>query len=124
MSANPKYESEEITFEVFAADIARLIKARLGDKDITQLLGVVFLDTPEVAALLRVKPGTVEQWVSDNKIPYRKARGHTIFMLAEVISWTLPTSPDADPHCDHRLTLPRGVKLAASSLAAIGERKK
>ena len=49
-----------------------------------------FLTVEEVAQLLRVEDGTIRNWVSANKIPYRKACSNTLFLLEEIIAWTLP----------------------------------
>jgi hypothetical protein len=51
---------------------------------------VVFLEVEEVATLLRSTVGTITQWVSQNKIPYRKANGKTLFLLDEILNWTMP----------------------------------
>jgi excisionase family DNA binding protein len=52
---------------------------------------VVFLTTDEVADLFRSTPATITQWVSQGKIPFRKANGKTLFLLDEVLNWTMPT---------------------------------
>jgi excisionase family DNA binding protein len=49
-----------------------------------------FLIVEEAASLLRVEIGTVRNWVSQNKIPYRKAGANILFMLEEILEWTLP----------------------------------
>jgi hypothetical protein len=52
---------------------------------------VVFLTTDEVADLFRSTPATITQWVSQGKIPFRKANGKTLFLLDEILNWTMPT---------------------------------
>ncbi len=47
-----------------------------------------FLTVEEVAALLRVKRRTVHYWVSERRIPFRKAGRFTIFDRDEVLAWT------------------------------------
>ncbi|HEX8073220.1 MAG TPA: helix-turn-helix domain-containing protein [Pyrinomonadaceae bacterium] len=47
-----------------------------------------FLTVEEVATLLRVKPRAVYQWVSERKIPFRKAGRYTLFDRAEIVEWT------------------------------------
>jgi excisionase family DNA binding protein len=47
-----------------------------------------FLTVAEVAALLRVKPRTIYEWTTNDKIPYRKAGRVTLFDRAEIIEWT------------------------------------
>ena len=47
-----------------------------------------FLDVKEVASLLRLKPRTVYDMVSQGRIPYRKAGDRTIFLLSEILEWT------------------------------------
>jgi len=47
-----------------------------------------FLTVEEVAELLRVKPRTIHYWVSERRIPFRKAGRFTLFDCDEVINWT------------------------------------
>jgi excisionase family DNA binding protein len=49
-----------------------------------------FLKVSELAALLRVKPRTIYEMVSQDGIPYRKPPGSNIlrFDLEEIIAWT------------------------------------
>lgn len=47
-----------------------------------------FLKVKEVAALLRLSPRTVYDWVSQRKIPFRKVGDRTIFYLDEILEWT------------------------------------
>ncbi len=47
-----------------------------------------FLNVGEVAALLRVSRRTVCDWVSQRKIPFRKAGDRTIFDRDEILRWT------------------------------------
>jgi excisionase family DNA binding protein len=49
-----------------------------------------FLEVPEVASLLRTTPQTIQQWVSQNRIPFRKANGKVLFLLDEILNWTIP----------------------------------
>ncbi len=49
-----------------------------------------FLDVKEVAEMLRAKPRTIYDWVSQGRIPYRKARDRTIFFLDEILNWIKP----------------------------------
>lgn len=51
-----------------------------------------FLTYEETATLLRVEVGTVRNWVSAEKIPFRKAGGNTLFLLDEILRWTIPPS--------------------------------
>jgi excisionase family DNA binding protein len=51
-----------------------------------------FLNVKEVAELLRIKPRTVYEMVSQGRIPYRKAGDRTIFLLEEILEWTRPNS--------------------------------
>ena len=44
----------------------------------------------EVAELLRLKPRTIYEMVSERRIPYRKAGDRTIFLLDEILKWTKP----------------------------------
>jgi len=47
-----------------------------------------FLDVKELAEMLRIKPRTVYEMVSQRRIPFRKAGDRTIFLLDEILLWT------------------------------------
>jgi excisionase family DNA binding protein len=49
-----------------------------------------FLEVPEVALLLRVSKRTIYDWVSQRRIPFRKAGSRTIFDRDEILAWTRP----------------------------------
>jgi len=49
-----------------------------------------FLDVNELAQMLRLKPRTIYEMVSQRRIPYRKAGDRTIFLLDEILQWTQP----------------------------------
>jgi excisionase family DNA binding protein len=49
-----------------------------------------FLEVKEVAALLRVSKRTIYDWVSQRKIPFRKAGDRTLFDRDEILAWTKP----------------------------------
>ncbi len=49
-----------------------------------------FLNVKELADMLRTKPRTIYDWVSQGRIPYRKAGDRTIFLLDEILYWTKP----------------------------------
>jgi excisionase family DNA binding protein len=49
-----------------------------------------FLNVKELADMLRTKPRTIYDWVSQRRIPYRKAGDRTIFLLDEILDWTKP----------------------------------
>jgi excisionase family DNA binding protein len=51
-----------------------------------------FLNVKELAELLRIKPRTVYEMVSQGRIPYRKAGDRTIFLLDEILEWTRPNT--------------------------------
>lgn len=53
-----------------------------------------FLTVAEVAELLRLKPRTIYEMVSERRIPYRKAGDRTIFLLDEILKWTKPDDKD------------------------------
>ena len=53
-----------------------------------------FLTVGEVAELLRLKPRTIYEMVSERRIPYRKAGDRTIFLLDEILKWTKPDDGD------------------------------
>jgi excisionase family DNA binding protein len=116
VSAQSSYDD----LEILAADVAMILSHQLEPKEILRLQQLVFLEVDEVALLLRVKRKTVQEWVSDDKIPYRKAGGHVLFLLSEILQWTLPPK---DKHKTNRLTPARSCKLATSHLAATRERE-
>ena len=47
-----------------------------------------FLEVPEVALLLRVSKRTIYDWVSQRRIPFRKAGDRTLFDRDEILEWT------------------------------------
>jgi len=49
-----------------------------------------FLGLKEVAALLRLKPRTIYNMVSQRRIPFRKAGRQLLFVLEEIDQWTKP----------------------------------
>lgn len=49
-----------------------------------------FLEVKEVAILLRVSKRTIYDWVSQRKIPFRKAGDRTLFDRDEILDWTRP----------------------------------
>src|SRR5262249_17845720 len=51
---------------------------------------VKFLTVEEAATLLRVEPETIRNWVSQNRIPFRKAGAKVLFLLSEIVDWTVP----------------------------------
>ncbi len=51
---------------------------------------VKFLTVEETAELLRVEADTIRNWVSQGRIPFRKAGGKTLFFLEEILEWTKP----------------------------------
>jgi hypothetical protein len=105
--------------EEIASEVALLLSKRIGNKDILRLLQIVFLDVDEAAELLRVKPKTISTWISQDRIPVRYAGGRPVFLLSELLNWTLP---EKDAHTQHRLTTAVGCKLASVRLAANRER--
>jgi len=52
---------------------------------------IKFLTVDEAAELLRAEPETIRNWVSQERIPYRKAGGKVLFLLEEILEWTVPT---------------------------------
>lgn len=63
-----------------------------------------FLTVEEVAALLRVEVRTVYSWVSQGKVPFRKAGRRTIFLIDEILEWTATEKLDEPrPHKVSRL---------------------
>jgi hypothetical protein len=111
---------KQSSVEEIAVEVAAIIHRRLEAKELVKLLQVVFLEVDEAAELLRVKPKTISTWISQDKIPVRYAGGRPIFLLSELLEWTLP--PD-DKHSAHRLSVSASCKIATNRLAAMRERK-
>lgn len=107
-------------FDEIATEVANILSRRMTAKQILKLLQIVFLEVEEAAELLRVKPKTVSTWISQGKIPVRYAGGRPIFLLSELISWTLP---QPDTHTAHRLSVAATGKITLSRLAMNRERK-
>jgi len=84
-----------------------------------KLFQVFFLDVKEAADFLRVQPKTISTWISQGKIPVRYAGGRPLFLLSELINWTLP---EDDKHAAHRLSVAVSSKIAANRLATNRER--
>jgi hypothetical protein len=111
---------KEINIEEFASEVAVILKRRLDTADLMKLMEIVFLDVDEAAALFKVESKTVRSWVQQGVIPYRRAHGKIIFLLAELLAWTLP---DDDPHSRYRLVSAQQCTLAADKLASSIERR-
>jgi hypothetical protein len=119
-SQTPSYEFGFIpAVEDIARDVARLLSGRLGPKDVLRLMQIVFLEVDEAAALLRVKPKTISTWISHGRIPVRYAGTKPVFLLAELLIWTLP---EDDKHTTHRLSVAKSCTIALDRLAANRER--
>ena len=46
----------------------------------------------ELAEMLRVEVRTVYSWVSQERVPFRKAGRRTIFLIDEILEWTTQQS--------------------------------
>lgn len=106
--------------EDIANEVATILSQRITAKDLLRLCQIVFLDIEEAARLLRVKPKTISTWISQGKIPVRYAGGRPIFLLSELLNWTLPEN---DKHSAHRLSVAASSKIVADRLATNRERK-
>ncbi len=60
------------------------IKATIGNR---------FMDVQEAAQFLGVSPKSLYSWVSQRRVPYRKAGRRLLFFESELIEWTRP-KPD------------------------------
>ena len=107
-------DSQE-TLSAIASEVALLLNKRWTAKDMLSLLQVVFLDVEEAASLLRVEAKTIRSWVSQGNIPFRKARGKVLFLLPEVLAWTLPAG---DRWERYRLPLASQCSITKPRLAA------
>ncbi|MGH9822441.1 MAG: helix-turn-helix domain-containing protein [Blastocatellia bacterium] len=117
--SNPNEFESFATVEDVARDVARLLARRLSPKDVLKLMQVVFPEVDETAALLRVKPKTISTWISQGRIPVRYAGTKPVFLLAEVLNWTLP---EDDKYAAHTLAVAKSCKIALDRLAANRER--
>lgn len=114
------HQSVPYTIEEIAAEVAAILAQRISAKDILKLCQVVFLDVEEAAILLRVKPKTISTWISQDKIPVRYAGGRPLFLLSELLQWTLP---EDDKHRSHRLSVAASSNIVANRLATNRERR-
>ena len=55
-----------------------------------------FMSVQEAARFLGVSPKSLYAWVSQRRIPYRKAGRRLLFLQSELVEWTCPSvkSPD------------------------------
>ena len=106
--------------EDIANEVATILSQRITAKDVLRLCQIVFLDIEEAARLLRVKPKTISTWISQGKIPVRYAGGRPIFLLSELLNWTLP---EDDKHSAHRLSVAASSKIVVDRLAINRERR-
>lgn len=115
-----EYQSVPSTIEEIAAEVAAILAQRISVKEIVRLCQVVFLDVEEAAILLRVKPKTISTWISQDKIPVRYAGGRPLFLLSELLHWTLP---EDDKHRSHRLSVAASSNIVVNRLATNRERR-
>jgi len=122
MQADPNLPDVETapSLEEFARDTARLLSTRLAPMNVLKLMQIVFLEVDEAADLLRVKPKTISTWISQGRIPVRYAGGKPVFLLAELLNWTLPKD---DHHRSDRLSTVRSCTIALHRLAANREKE-
>ncbi|MFP5262005.1 MAG: helix-turn-helix domain-containing protein [Blastocatellia bacterium] len=106
--------------EDIATEVAAILSQRVTAQDLLKLCQVVLLDVEEAARLLRVKPKTISTWISQGKIPARYAGGRPLFLLAELLNWTLPEN---DQYTGHRLSVVVSSKIAADRLTVNRERR-
>jgi excisionase family DNA binding protein len=105
--------------ENIAKEVATILSQRVTANDILRLCQIVFLEVEEAAELLRVRPKTISTWISHGKIPVRYAGGRPLFLLSELLQWTLP---EDDKHSCHRLSLATSSKIVVNRLATNRER--
>jgi len=75
-------------YDILGSEVLEMSTNRVNSNE----AGLKFLNVKEVAELLRIKPRTVYEMVSQGRIPYRKAGDRTIFLLEEILEWTRPNS--------------------------------
>ncbi len=59
-------------------------------ESIKTTIGNRFMDVQEAAQLLGVSPKSLYAWVSQRRVPYRKAGRRLLFLESELIEWTRP----------------------------------
>ncbi|MGA9769038.1 MAG: helix-turn-helix domain-containing protein [Blastocatellia bacterium] len=106
--------------ERIANEVAGIITERLTARDVLKLFHIVLLDVNEAAELLRVKPKTVSTWISQDRIPVRYSGGRPVFLLSELLHWTLPEN---DIHSSHRLSVANSCNIVLNRLATNRERR-
>lgn len=107
--------------EQIVQEVAWIVAKQMSEKDVLRLLQLVFLDVDEAAGLLRVKPKTISTWISQGRIPVRYAGGRPVFLLSELMNWTLPEN---DKHSAYRLSVASACTIAQNRLATNRERRK
>ena len=50
-----------------------------------------FMDVHEAASFLNVSARTLYGWVSQGRVPYRKAGRRLLFIESELLEWTKPS---------------------------------
>lgn len=113
--------NSETTVEEIAGAVANLLAQRMSAKDLLRLSGAVFLDVDEAAEILRVERRTIRTWVSQESVPFRRANGRVLFLLQELLAWTVA---ERDRFRDIRLGPAGQHKIAAAQSAAIRERSR
>jgi hypothetical protein len=123
MNVPTEVETQQTSNQVLehlATEVATILTSRLTPKDIVKISQLVFLEVCEAAHLLRVKPKTISTWISQDKIPVRYAGGRPIFLLSELLQWTLPEN---DKHSRHRLPSWANSNIVEDRLTANRERR-
>lgn len=105
--------------ESIAKEVTGILSQQLSAKEMLKLFHIIFLDVEETAKLLRVKPKTISTWISQERIPVRYAGGRPLFLLSELLQWTLP---EDDKHYAHRLSVVASSNIAMNRLATNRER--
>ena len=57
-----------------------------------------YITADQLAELLQISPRTVQDWVSEERIPYHKAGSQTRFLISEIVQWTAGQWDDKQPH--------------------------
>jgi hypothetical protein len=126
MNEQTAYDASSLSpslIEAIANEVAGVLTKRLSAKEVLRLFHSVFLDVEEAAEFLRVKPKTISTWISrkeETGIPVRYAGGRPIFLLPELLLWTLPQDDYAS---QYRLSLPSSCTIATNRLATNRERR-
>ena len=57
-----------------------------------------YITKQDLAEILHVSTRTIEDWVSENRIPHHKAGSSLRFLISEIVEWTASRGGDKQRH--------------------------